>query len=354
MSNYTIIHHNDLDGIGAAAIVYNYVTTHVAGTHNFNFVPYKYDDVSAKAVNDALLVAAQEGHYVFVVDIAISETNIHAIDNIYKIAKDNLVWCDHHASSVLWIKSTIGTNEELHYNGIVNPRRCGACQVYQYLYNCTFRKVPKFVRLIDDYDRWILSTPESRYFNTVFYADNELKKDPTSSVWKAICSPGCGFEEICYPDHVFNELLTKGKNLCDYHESENQTARDTKMYNAKISLAYTEPGEKSEYVEYSALAMNHSGNPDVFGEERNRNDIDVCFTYYVTRNGGVKYSFRSSHGWVRCDIIAKYLGGGGHQLAAGAYECNRVRLSNENIVLYISKEDMKIVKNALKKRPSIT
>ena len=353
MAKFTIIHHNDLDGIAAAAIVYNYLAdkfsnySRMGCMYQFDvaFVEYKYDDASNVAANEALKTAADENHDgVYIVDISISDTNIDQLQNIYKIDPDKIVWCDHHVSSINWLKSVAGTDRELKYRGTVNTRRCGAALIYQFLYNCTFRSVPAFVKLVDDYDRYILSRPESEWFNAAFYGSEDLR-DPTDDNWKIICS-------------LFNKnnpsalglFIKRGRVIMDYQEHENAIARKTKMYPMHIDFCT----DDSKFERYNCMGMNHSGSPDVFGDVRNDERVDVCVTWYVTRDNNIKYSFRSSHNWVRCDIIAKYLGGGGHVLAAGAVENGRTRASGENIILHISKDDMKAIRRALKKRPKFT
>ena len=57
MENFkiTIIHHNDLDGIGAAAIVYHAAMDTYNGNVDAKFVSYCYNDASNNRANEALL-----------------------------------------------------------------------------------------------------------------------------------------------------------------------------------------------------------------------------------------------------------------------------------------------------------
>ena len=63
MKKVLIVHHNDLDGVGAAAIVANALSK--GDIIETTFVPYYYTDASAKNVNDALLKAANDGSEVY-------------------------------------------------------------------------------------------------------------------------------------------------------------------------------------------------------------------------------------------------------------------------------------------------
>ena len=347
MENFkiTIIHHNDLDGIGAAAIVYHAAMDTYNGNVDAKFVSYCYNDASNNSANEALLEAAVTGRVVYIVDISISEANIDKLSNIYKVPSAKLNWCDHHASSVKWLQSIAGTDKDLKYNGIVNPRRSGAYHTYKYMWPKS-RTVPRFVKLIDDYDRYQLKDEDSKYLNTTFFALDDMK-DPTSATWDILCN--CTSVET-----TLVRLINRGHMIFDYLESTYKAARKTRMIAAPVYIKSTNP--KHETLEYNSLCINHAGDPAVFGEQKNREDIDICISWYKTNTDGIKYSLRTSHNWVRCDIIAKYLGGGGHKLAAGAVvEASNCTVPSKECALKItvSPEDYKILRAALKKKPSI-
>ena len=350
MENFkiTIIHHNDLDGIGAAAIVYHAAMDTYNGNVDAKFISYCYNDASNNRANEALLEAAVTGRVVYIVDISISEANIDKLSNIYKVPSAKLNWCDHHASSVKWLQSIAGTDKDLKYNGIVNPRRSGAYHTYKYMWLAT-KTVPRFVKLIDDYDRYQLKDEDSKYLNSAFFALDDMK-DPTSTIWGNLC-------------HIENDnakvtldfLLTKGCTVFEYLESTYKSARKTRMIAAPVYIKSSDTKNNNILV-YDSLCINHAGDPAVFGEQRNREDIDICISWYKTNTDGIKYSLRTSHNWVRCDIIAKYLGGGGHKLAAGAaVEGSNCAVPSKACALEItvSPEDYKILRTALRKKPSI-
>lgn len=354
MKKVLIVHHNDLDGVGAAAIVANALSK--GDIIETTFVPYYYTDASAKDVNDALLKAANDGSDVYIVDISISSENIDKIDNIYKISANRLVWIDHHTSSVTWMNSTYNTEKELHCNCIVNPRRSGAYHAWKYMHGYKKgTKIPAFVSLIDDYDRYKLTEINSQYLNAAFYAIDEMR-DPKSMFWKELCDP----TSIMHT-HVLNTLIEKGKIIKDYLESTYRSARKTRLYNISVRIKSTNP--KHEPLEYNALCINHAGSPDVFGDQIKRDDIDLCIAWYTTNKGATKYSFRSSHNWVRCDIISKYLGGGGHKLSAGTtmeiptepiedpnLKNAQPPLKDGKMEIVVSSEDFSILKKCFRKK----
>ena len=343
MKKITIIHHNDLDGVGAAAIVANALGKNEV--IDITFVMYCYTDESAKRVNDALGIAALEDRDVYIVDITISNENIDKLSNVYMLKPGKLFWLDHHASSVEWIKSTVGTDKELHYDGIVNPRRSGAYHAYTFMHKCKSNKVPRFVKYIDDYDRYVLSIPDSKIFNQAFYSLAELKQ-PGSLLWNLIADGD---------DVALNAAVSKGRDICEYLEEEYKNARKTRMFAAPLYISSDKPGYRM--LHYNALCINHSGSSDVFGEQRNRNDIDICVNWSQTKTGAIKYSLRSSHNWVRCDLIAKALGGGGHKLAAGVSVSQTnpyYKFPSPKKITHVTlpHQDYMTIKRALAKRPS--
>lgn len=160
--------------------------------------------------------------------------------------------------------------------------------------------IPDVIRYIDDNDIWRHALEETKYFCIAFKSEED--KHPNSDIWNDLIYSSSQRKTF--------EYTNKGKIIIDY-----QTAID------KVNL---EKAFESEVLNHKCLCLNTAnGNSSIFGDKIHEYPMVCRFSY----DGSLhmwRYSFYSSEkysDWVDVELIARELGGGGHEHAAG---CTRV------------------------------
>ena len=175
-----VLHHNDLDGRCAAAIVYRWAgITHPKGKSDFIEMDY------AKAVPFDKI---EKDEQVFILDFSLS------VEDMRKLLKitDNVVWIDHH-------KTAIDRFNSSEIKGVRNTADSGCVLTWKYIHWWSGRgsdwedltkpcprglEVPRAVAMIGDYDTWTLKIPNS----TEFYEGCKMldTTDIGSDDWRAL------------------------------------------------------------------------------------------------------------------------------------------------------------------------
>lgn len=160
--------------------------------------------------------------------------------------------------------------------------------------------IPDVIRYIDDNDVWRHDLEESKYFCMAFKSEED--KHPNSDIWNDLIYSSSQRKTF--------EYTNKGKIIMDY-----QTAID------KVNL---EKAFESDVLNHKCLCLNTAnGNSSIFGDKIHEYPMVCRFSY----DGSLhmwRYSFYSSEkypDWVDVEQVARELGGGGHEHAAG---CTRV------------------------------
>lgn len=256
------IHHNDLDGKCAAAIVGKFTP------ENVEYFETDYKDPLPENL---------EGKKVIIVDFS------YKPDMMQRLLErvQTVIWIDHHE-----------TAKEYPYQmlpGLRNfdhPGYSGCELTWKYFSN---NQMPKAVELIGDYDKWALVLPDSK----AFYEGMKLEKNgPTEVIWTELLDPA--YYQRC------NQIIINGRTA--------QTYRDNYCNGLCKSFGY-----ETEIDGHRAYACNQYmfGSPG-FGHRFSQ--YPICIAYIHDGNRFTVSLYSES---VHVGEIAKKYGGGGHKGAAG-------------------------------------
>lgn len=261
-----VYHHNDLDGICAAAIVAKKYDGDIKPVP----VQYNKDTWVPEDVKNA--------SEVWVVDFTFPD-----MDALYELAGEKLVWIDHHETArdshnLLWDSDLKGYRS-------LDDSACVLAWVY-----CFNHLIPAAVNLIGDRDMWRFDFENTKPFCA---GANAIIDSPLNKEWGAFLDVGNQYA-IRYVVGIGNVILkaqeTRVKNLfysgvdIDFHG-----------LNARLVNATSDISELGEYI-YSLP------------------EYEIAVMWQVKGDKTI-FSLRSNT--VNCAEIAKKYGGGGHRGAAG-------------------------------------
>lgn len=268
-------YHNDHDGRCAGAIV---------AESTFNYNPADYFEVDY--MTDLPIETLKENETVYLVDYSFSKNSIFQLIKILSITK-NVVWIDHHSSSIQLEKELKFEN----IDGIRQEGISGAALTYMYFNKCEFESVPYYIKLISDYDCWQYKfDPDTTFFKLGI---ETVPYNALDSVWLELSSSTDG-EKLKY-------LVQLGSVIKNYIDKDNDAYRSQFAYESIID------GNK-------ALVVNRKTNSWIFGKEYYKYPL-VCV--WAFNGSQYSYSIYSNDITIDCGEIAQKLGGGGHRGAAG-------------------------------------
>lgn len=279
-----IIHHNDLDGRCAANIVaLKYGMSKFENENSF----YEADYVDKLT---SFIYEIKEDEEIFIVDYSFSESTIDQLDAILHKTQ-NVVWIDHHASSLKLIE----TNPK--YNSIAGIRQngiSGAALTYMYLYDCEFSKVPEYIQIVSDFDCWQFNFGERTM--CFKFGIETYDYSPKSYIWVKLKE-----ESDSNMDEFLNSIIDIGTIIYEYSKMEYKEYCDKYSYESVIF------GNK-------CLVVNRKSGSPIFGDKINEYPVVMCWCF----NGKTyDYSIYSENPSIDCSEIAELYGGGGHKGAAG-------------------------------------
>lgn len=334
-----IFHHNDDDGIVSASIVIKDLLMNV---YNYEDEKRAYTKSDIKTFSIDYTVDLRE----LVKDYDLSCSTVYFLDYSFSNVKNqewllelvdnnvDVIWIDHHKTSIDLCKND-ERFDKIH--GVRCEYGSGAmlCYIdakvglpirrYDYQNEEIFNKEleqsnpNRFIRLIDDYDRWAKKYEDSNYF----HYGCQLPSDP--------------FDDIILNGYLCNRIsydVNPPKTVSDINV-------DTAINNGKLIMNYQALQDKEFHVgmysfeffikcdkrKYKCLALNRKGNSIMFGNKIDEYDI-VCPFYF---NGDKwSYSLFTGKDDVNCEQIAKSLGGGGHRKAAG-FTSNKLIFHNKQV-----------------------
>jgi oligoribonuclease NrnB/cAMP/cGMP phosphodiesterase (DHH superfamily) len=272
-------YHNDHDGRCAGAIVARY-------EDNYNIEDFFEVDYVMKLPLDVI----QKDEVVYFVDYSFKKDTIWQLEKVLEITK-NVIWIDHHTSSINLEKELPWTKE---ITGIRQDKISGAGLTYMFLYDCAFKAIPYFIKLISDYDCWLYKyEPDTTYFKI---GVETQKFDALDDIWIDLFND----EEKGYIA-VIDDLIEQGKIIKGYIDRDNEQYRNNYSY-------------ESEIAGHKVLVVNRKSNSWIFGDKYNEYPLVMVWVF-----DGKKYiySIFSSNKDVDCSKIAESYGGGGHKGAAG-------------------------------------
>lgn len=274
--NECFYHNADLDGKCSAAIVrYVHPAIELVGINYGDPFPW----------NDCL-----PGETIYMVDFS-----LQPIDEMIRLANIvNLVWIDHHKTSIDDLQNSGHSVRGIQKTGI------GACAlVWDWFLWLLGRPTPNAVRLLAEYDVWNHSDPLCLPFQ---YGMREIENDPGAEIWRSLLSPE--------PASEFDRIVSHGQIIVSY-----ETTQSTQRIKA---LAF-----ETELDGLKVIAINHGlGSSKLFDSIWDPNEYDAMLTF-VWRSGQWTISLYSDKDGVDVGAVAKARGGGGHVGAAG-FQCEEL------------------------------
>lgn len=272
-------YHNDIDGKCAGSIV-------ARKTGNYNPSDYIMYDYSTPLNFDVV----EEGETVYFVDLSFSVNTVDKLKELVETKKCNLIWCDHHQSSMEVMKN----NPE--YKAIKGIRRngiSGAALTYMYLYECEYEEIPTFIKLVSDFDCWLFTMEHTLEFK---YALEAKDHDALDIVWNKLIRDNASIMKA-----YLNKLFDRGKIISKYVKKEYEEYRKKYAYESRID-------------NYKCLVVNRSCNSLIFGDLIKEYPIVAIWAFDGEK---YKYSIYSDKPEIDCSKIAEKFGGGGHKGASG-------------------------------------
>jgi oligoribonuclease NrnB/cAMP/cGMP phosphodiesterase (DHH superfamily) len=271
-------YHNDLDGRCAGAVVAH----HEEGNHN-KF--YEVDYVKPLPINEI-----EDYESIYFVDYSFKESTLNQLYQILE-KTPNVVWCDHHTSSLNLIKQHPQLNQ---IYGLRNEGISGAALTYMYLYVCELNECPMFIQLVSDYDCWLYKFGDiTKYFKLGM---DTVPNDALDPIWKSLFRGSFRDSELCVKN-----LIEAGRCIKNYLDNDNK-------------YHFDHFGYKSKFEGLDCLVINRESNSWIFGDKINDVPLVVVFVF----NGEqYVYSLFSTNPNIDCCRLAELYGGGGHRGAAG-------------------------------------
>lgn len=272
MREILCIHHNDLDGKCAAAIVGYYFRQKRVEDASVVFFSTDYP-LPPPASN---LYAGKE---VVIVDFSFK---LDVMNDIILLAKD-VTWIDHHPSARFYPYQSLPG-----FRDFRDKSKSGCELTWQYFFSDA---MPYAVQLIGDYDKWALKINDS----TNFYEGMKMQyNEPGDAIWRTL-----------FADHGISgcdQFITEGKIAINYR----------KFYTKELCNQY---GYETSIDGIDAYACNFQNmGSNGFGPLFDK--YPICISY-IHNGGGFKVSLYSKD--VDVSLIAAAYGGGGHKGAAGFF-----------------------------------
>lgn len=316
-----VFHHNDADGLCAAALVRNTLATVFDKPEENDFVEYNHTG-NIDLPDDYI----KPGEEVYIVDLSLDDTIFKVIEEC--VNKGCVVThIDHHKTTFDYMDKLSDEMKEIMSNvtkfykiGISgtmltwvyscmneDERKCCGSVPFDFsdkrthvafnydTPNMREYRIPAVIRFIDDNDVWLHEIDETKYFCIAFQMEQDIA--PYKKIW----------DDLIYGSeiHVY-KYVNDGKLLWKYQESIN-------MKNLSNAFEY-------ELLGHKCLCLNSCyGNSRIFGEKYNEYPM-VCKFGYDGKIHMWRYTFYSSEhrdDAVDVSTVAKEFGGGGHEHAAG-------------------------------------
>jgi hypothetical protein len=216
--------------------------------------------------------------------------------------EEDYVWLTQHTDLCI-VDHHITTNPHLwelddKYQFLPNPKNiidieaCGAMLVAKHFLGYTDDNMPEFIKLVDDWDRWVHANPMSKYFNA---GSKMYDTTPFGGFWATFWLE-LGDKD---PFYFIRTVTDNGCTILSY------IGMNAKELCASI-------GYPVEFDGFRCFALNQSRCNSTWFESVPGYDI------YLPHNfNGEKWTVSLYSTTVDVSVIAKIHGGGGHAGAAG-------------------------------------
>ena len=275
-----VVHHNDLDGRCAAAIVYQQFPTaeYIEMNYNQRFP----------------VETIEQGEPVHILDFSIQPDEMVALR---RKTTDSIVWIDHHKTA---IEKFAGFTPAI--KGIRRTDRSGAWLTWEFMHPGI--EPPEVVRLVDDWDMRTHEKNSEGYRTLQFVAAvKSYDTDPTGLFWAQLL-PGNRY----YNHQRVDVMVRDGVTIIDYEARQN----------AEYIKAF---GHKFRFEEHTCYACNRGLTNSMLFDSIIEDDEITIFMPFVW--DGFKWTVSLYSKTVDVSEIAKKYGGGGHTGAAG-FVCDRL------------------------------
>jgi oligoribonuclease NrnB/cAMP/cGMP phosphodiesterase (DHH superfamily) len=268
-------YHNDLDGEASGFTVAKYEGNN--NSDNYFKVDYTMDLTP-------IIENIKQYERVYFVDYSFTEKTLYILNQLLS-KQCEIIWCDHHISSLNLIEKYPLLNK---IKGIRREGISGAALTYMYFNNISFKNLPMYIKYISDYDCWKYEYGD---YTTYFKLGMDtIPHDIFDNIWN----------EFIDIDTVF-KVIEKGKLIKTYIDLDNKEYLDSYGY-------------ESELEGYKCYVINKKTNSWIFGDKINEYPLVIVWVF-----DGEKYSYSlfSESKEIDCSKIAEKFGGGGHKGAAG-------------------------------------
>lgn len=226
----------------------------------------------------------EKNEKVYMVDFS-----LESFEDMVKLAKRcDLCWIDHHISKIRDAKNhPLFDTETKHLlvDGI------GACHlVWNKFYAQQYHPTAIFVKLLSEYDVWILSDPRTLPFQ---YGMKIYDTNPNNQDF---------WIELFDVERV-NQIIDEGNLILKYQDQKNKKYIDSCACEV-------------EFMNYKCIAVNKISNSKIFEYIHNIEEYDIMITF-VWASDKWKVTLYTNKDDIDVSIIAKSMGGGGHKKAAG-------------------------------------
>jgi oligoribonuclease NrnB/cAMP/cGMP phosphodiesterase (DHH superfamily) len=283
-----IIHHNDLDGICAAAVARYYYQA-LAEARRADKPEIHYYETNYNRPADTTRM--RPGDRVIIVDFSYPPAEMEKIDQVLG-ARGSIVWIDHHKTAERYGYKYPGLRDFADYG------KSGCELTWDYYFG---GGAPAAVRWIGDYDSWRLEDEHAK----VFYEGAKVwLLDPLAPQWEPLFNDN---------QEALRSILEAGRTATRYRDA----------YTAGMRRSY---GFETRFAGHRCYATNlyGFGSPG-FGEAFERYPIVIAFIFDGRRFTVSLYSRDIDVG-----EICKGHGGGGHKGAAG-FVCERLPFAHHEL-----------------------
>ncbi len=293
---YSILTHTDLDGVSAAAIFLRLTGARLGVDARLEFTePYKLH----KSLR-SIARSASPGEYILISDIGANPSIFDEVVSLLRTAIERgarVAWFDHHRWENAWLEKL----RELGVHVFVEHDTCGAGVVARrapsVLGGQVDGYVEELVRATCAADIWLWDHPAA----PKLYRVVDWKRGRAGDRWRRRLvekfASASSLDELLHDEEVWNALI-------DYVNRE--------LRNYSEAVRYVEVVEAAGCR--AVVALKRSGPPSRSFLARTLAARYQADLVVVIHKRGL--SFRSET--VNVQMLAKYLGGGGHLRAAGA------------------------------------
>jgi len=260
------------------------------------------------------------GRQVYILDFSFP---VKVMKELFCLA-ESVVWLDHHKTCFEDYCGGYTQGMVLEQNGSIldpvtirlNDNKSGAMLTWEYFFHGEEQHL--FVKLVDDYDRWIKKYPGTDSFNAVMRSYQPWSFEYLDLL---LCDADGGFS-----DSKVDGLIEQGVHILRAQKAIVEKA----CASAKEVTFVVTDGDK--IYPHVGLMVNSNCYPNEIGEALAKKSGTFGVIWHLKKNGSAKLAFRSNEYDV--SSIAKAFGGGGHKTAASCV------VPIEKIIKALSQEEV--------------